>query len=67
MLVITVQVMAEAANECIHSILHFCRSGKLLPKIADFVVSDKSIKIRQHCIKYLLQVYLRKYLDCFKW
>ena len=53
---ITVQVMADAANECLHSILHHCRSGKLLPKISHFILTDKSAKIRQHCIKYLLQV-----------
>eukprot|EP00210_Caulerpa_lentillifera_P006256 g5975.t1 len=56
-LTITVQVMAEAADECIQWILHYCRSGKLLPKIVDCIVSEKCSKIRQHCIKYLLQVF----------
>lgn len=50
------QVMAEAADLCAHSLLHHCPSPKLLKPLADVICTDKNPKLRQHCAKYMLQV-----------
>ncbi|KAL0035610.1 hypothetical protein WJX79_002530 [Trebouxia sp. C0005] len=54
--VITVQVMAEAADLCCHTLVHHCPSPRLLKPIADAVCTDKNAKLRQCCAKYMLQV-----------
>ncbi|GMH33117.1 hypothetical protein BSKO_00951 [Bryopsis sp. KO-2023] len=55
-LIITVQVMADAADKCVHSILRYCQCGRLVPKICEVLISDRNAKSRQHCSKFLLQV-----------
>ena len=50
------QVMADAADLCVHSLLHHCPSPKLLKPLADVICTDKNAKLRQHCAKYMLQV-----------
>ncbi|DBB01644.1 hypothetical protein WJX77_005003 [Trebouxia sp. C0004] len=54
--VITVQVMAEAADLCCHTLVHHCPSPRLLKPIADAVCTDRNAKLRQCCAKYMLQV-----------
>ena len=55
-LIITVQVMAEAADVAAQTILHHCQTGKVVQKVCWGVTSDRNAKTRQHCTKYLLQV-----------
>ena len=50
--------MAEAANECVVSIIQNCHSHRLLPTICTAVCTDRNPKLRQHCATYLLQVLL---------
>ena len=49
------QVMADAADLCCHTLLHHCHSPKLLRSLCDVVRTDKNSKIRLCCAKYLLQ------------
>ena len=49
------QVMADAADLCCHTLLHHCHSPKLLRSLCDVVRNDKNSKIRLCCAKYLLQ------------
>lgn len=55
-LVITVQVISEAADTCLHTVVHHCHSLKLLQVVCTALCSDKNAKIRLHCSSYLLQV-----------
>jgi hypothetical protein len=55
-LVITVQVMAEASDACVRELLRNCPTPRALPVIADAITKDKSPKLRQCCVAYLLQV-----------
>ena len=50
------QVMAEAADLCAHTLVHHCRSPRLLKPIADALCTDKNVKLRHFCAKYMLQV-----------
>ena len=52
------QVMADAADLCCHTVLHHCHSPKLLRSLCDVVRTDKNSKIRLCCAKYLLQASL---------
>ena len=51
-----VQVMAEAADLCAHTLVHHCRSPRLLKPIADALCTDRNAKLRHFCAKYMLQV-----------
>lgn len=54
-LVITVQVMSDATDTCLHTIVHHCHAPKLLQAICTGLCTDKNPKIRMHCSSYLLQ------------
>ncbi|KAK9807883.1 hypothetical protein WJX72_012183 [[Myrmecia] bisecta] len=55
-LVITVQIMADSADLGMRTLLHHCRSPRLLPRLCDAICTDRSAKLRQSCAEYLLQV-----------
>eukprot|EP00803_Ostreobium_quekettii_P000644 evm.model.scf_83.8 EVM.evm.TU.scf_83.8 scf_83:153419-159961(+) len=55
-LIITIQVMAEAADVAVQTILYNCQMGRAAQKVCQAVTSDRNAKLRQHCTKYLLQV-----------
>eukprot|EP00878_Enallax_costatus_P031208 GHUV01034104.1.p1 GENE.GHUV01034104.1~~GHUV01034104.1.p1 ORF type:complete len:529 (+),score=166.68 GHUV01034104.1:627-2213(+) len=55
-LVITVQVVSEAADSAAKGILHHCHAPKLVPCVCDIMTADKSAKLRKHCSVLLLQV-----------
>ena len=50
------QVMAEAANEGILSIIEHCHTHRILPVICKVICTDRNPKLRQYCTSYLLQV-----------
>ena len=52
------QVMAEAADLCCHTLVHHCPSPRLLKPIADAICTDRNAKLRQCCAKYMLQASL---------
>lgn len=54
--VITVQVMAEAADQCIRQLFVNCRVARLIPKIADLARNDRSHVLRERCAEYLVLV-----------
>ncbi|KAK9849651.1 hypothetical protein WJX84_004288 [Apatococcus fuscideae] len=58
-LIITVQVMADAADACCSTIIQHCVSARLMSRICDVVKADKNAKLRQHCAGYLLKQYCR--------
>ena len=47
------QVMAEAADVGVRTILHHCQGGRVLQILADFMCKDKNPKIRQFGATYL--------------
>ncbi|KAK9835750.1 hypothetical protein WJX74_007289 [Apatococcus lobatus] len=55
-LIITVQVMADAADACCSTIIQHCVSARLMSRICDVVKADKNAKLRQHCAGYLLKM-----------
>ncbi|KAK9862360.1 hypothetical protein WJX84_010387 [Apatococcus fuscideae] len=55
-LIITVQVMADAADACCHTIIQQCLSLRLMVRTCDTIKTDKNAKLRQHCSIYLLQM-----------
>lgn len=59
MLVITVQVMADAADACARELVGSHRHPKLLAAVCDAVTTDKNAKLRQACSSYLLEVCAR--------
>lgn len=59
-LVITIQVMAEAADLGVRTILQHCQGGRVLQILADFMCKDKNPKVRQFGATYL-QVILEEW------
>eukprot|EP00775_Hariotina_reticulata_P009313 gene9313-9478_t len=55
-LVITVQVVSEAADTAAKGILHHCHAARLVPCVCDAVTKDKNAKLRQHCSTFLVQI-----------
>ena len=53
-----VQVMADAADLCCHTLVHHCPSQRLLKPLADALCTDRNVKLRQCSAKYMLQVSL---------
>ncbi|MEW5302143.1 MAG: hypothetical protein WDW36_004952 [Sanguina aurantia] len=55
-LVITVQIMADSAHECIQMLLAECQTAKLMAMMAEGVVKEKNPKSRKFCAAYLVQM-----------
>ncbi|CAN4113719.1 unnamed protein product [Withania somnifera] len=56
LVVITVLVIAESADNCIKTMLRNCKVGRALPPIADSAKNDKSAVLRARCCEYALLV-----------
>ncbi|KAJ4747074.1 CLIP-associating protein [Rhynchospora pubera] len=56
LVVITVLVIAESADNCIKTILRNCKVARALPKIADTAKNDRSAVLRARCCEYALLV-----------
>ncbi|GFH08045.1 uncharacterized protein HaLaN_02944, partial [Haematococcus lacustris] len=50
---ITVQVMAEAADTCVKTLLANCQSHRAIPVLAQTAIKDKNARIRHGCASYL--------------
>lgn len=50
------QVMADAADTALHTILTHCHANRVVVKICESLTNDKSPRLRTCCAKYLLQI-----------
>ncbi|XP_042390436.1 CLIP-associated protein-like isoform X1 [Zingiber officinale] len=56
LVVITVLVIAESADNCIKTMLRNCKVARVLPRIADAAKNDKSAVLRARCCEYALLI-----------
>ncbi|WOL00181.1 CLIP-associated protein [Canna indica] len=56
LVVITVLVIAESADNCIKTMLRNCKVARILPRIADTAKNDKSAVVRARCCDYALLI-----------
>ncbi|WCJ38160.1 CLIP-associated protein [Euphorbia peplus] len=56
LVVITVLVIQESADNCIKTMLRNCKVARVLPKIADCAKNDRSAILRARCCEYALLV-----------
>lgn len=56
LVVITVLVIAESADNCIKTMLRNCKVSRVLPRIADSAKSDRSAVLRARCCEYALLI-----------
>ncbi|XP_060174865.1 CLIP-associated protein-like isoform X1 [Lycium barbarum] len=56
LVVITVLVIAESADNCIKTMLRNCKVGRALPRIADSAKKDKNAVLRARCCEYALLI-----------
>ncbi|KAK4351658.1 hypothetical protein RND71_030971 [Anisodus tanguticus] len=56
LVVITVLVIAESADNCIKTMLRNCKVGRALPHIADSAKYDKNAVLRARCCEYALLI-----------
>uniref|UniRef100_A0A0E0K2G2 TOG domain-containing protein n=1 Tax=Oryza punctata TaxID=4537 RepID=A0A0E0K2G2_ORYPU len=56
LVVITVLVIAESADNCIKTILRNCKVSRILPLIADTAKNDRSAILRARCSEYALLI-----------
>ncbi|XP_074555696.1 CLIP-associated protein-like [Curcuma longa] len=56
LVVITVLVIAESADNCIKTMLRNCKVARVLPRIADTAKNDKSAVLRARCCEYALLI-----------
>ncbi|KAL5213292.1 hypothetical protein ABZP36_024139 [Zizania latifolia] len=56
LVVITVLVIAESADNCIKTILRNCKVSRILPLIADMAKNDRSAVLRARCCEYALLI-----------
>ncbi|KAK4775013.1 hypothetical protein SAY86_009948 [Trapa natans] len=56
LVVITVLVIAESADNCIKTLLLNCKVARILPRIADSAKNDRSSILRARCCEYALLV-----------
>ncbi|XAR61010.1 hypothetical protein NMG60_11034581 [Bertholletia excelsa] len=56
LVVITVLVIAESADNCIKTMLRNCKVARILPRIADCAKNDRSAVLRARCCEYALLV-----------
>lgn len=54
LVVITVLVIAESADNCIKTMLRNCKVARILPRIADAAKNDRSAILRARCCEYAL-------------
>ncbi|KAK7267504.1 hypothetical protein RIF29_20179 [Crotalaria pallida] len=54
LVVITVLVIAESADNCIKTMLCNCKVARVLPRIADCAKNDRSAALRARCCDYAL-------------
>uniref|UniRef100_A0A2N9HLU7 TOG domain-containing protein n=1 Tax=Fagus sylvatica TaxID=28930 RepID=A0A2N9HLU7_FAGSY len=56
LVVITVLVIAESADNCIKTMLRNCKVVRVLPRIADCAKNDRSAILRARCCEYALLI-----------
>ncbi|KAF5174856.1 Clip-associated protein [Thalictrum thalictroides] len=56
LVVITVLVIAESADNCIKTMLRNCKVARVLPRIADSAKNDRSAVLRARCCDYALLI-----------
>ncbi|KAK1290925.1 CLIP-associated protein [Acorus calamus] len=56
LVVITVLVIAESADNCIKTMLRNCKVARVLPRIADSAKNDRSAVLRARCCEYALLI-----------
>ncbi|MBA0704513.1 hypothetical protein Golax_016767 [Gossypium laxum] len=56
LVVITVLVIAESADNCIKMMLHNCKVARVLPRIADCAKNDRNAVLRARCCEYALLI-----------
>ncbi|XP_010263998.1 PREDICTED: CLIP-associated protein-like [Nelumbo nucifera] len=56
LVVITVLVIAESADNCIKTMLRNCKVARVLPRIADCAKNDRSAVLRARCCEYGLLI-----------
>ncbi|EFJ10591.1 hypothetical protein SELMODRAFT_127796 [Selaginella moellendorffii] len=62
LVVITVLVIAESADNCIKTMLRNCRVARVLPRIVDSAKNDRNATLRMRCCEYALVV-LERWAD----
>ncbi|KAL8137117.1 hypothetical protein V2J09_003118 [Rumex salicifolius] len=56
LVVITVLVIAESADNCIKTMLRNCKVARILPRIADSAKNDRNAVLRARCCEYALLI-----------
>ncbi|XP_058195992.1 CLIP-associated protein [Rhododendron vialii] len=56
LVVITVLVIAESADNCIKTMLRNCKVARVIPRIADCAKNDRNAVLRARCCEYALLV-----------
>ncbi|XP_024030060.1 CLIP-associated protein isoform X1 [Morus notabilis] len=56
LVVITVLVIAESADNCIKTMLRNCKVARVLPRMADCAKNDRSAILRARCCEYALLI-----------
>ncbi|KAJ1416845.1 Vacuole morphology and inheritance protein 14, Fab1-binding region [Sesbania bispinosa] len=56
LVVITVLVIAESADNCIKTMLRNCKVARVIPRIADCAKNDRSAILRARCCDYALLI-----------
>ncbi|GAB2281986.1 hypothetical protein Dimus_016550 [Dionaea muscipula] len=56
LVVITVLVIAESADNCIKTMLRNCKLARILPRIADSAKNDRNAVLRARCCEYALLI-----------
>ncbi|XP_010548720.1 PREDICTED: CLIP-associated protein-like isoform X2 [Tarenaya hassleriana] len=56
LVVITVLVIAESADNCIKTMLRNCKVTRVLPRIADSAKNDRNAVLRARCCEYALLI-----------
>ncbi|KAK3415274.1 hypothetical protein EUGRSUZ_H00823 [Eucalyptus grandis] len=56
LVVITVLVIAESADNCIKTMLRNCKVSRVLPRLADCAKNDRNAVLRARCCEYALLV-----------
>ncbi|XP_038974796.1 CLIP-associated protein-like isoform X2 [Phoenix dactylifera] len=56
LVVITVLVIAESADNCIKTMLRNCKVARVLPRIADTAKNDRNAVLRARCCEYALLI-----------
>ncbi|XP_054805002.1 CLIP-associated protein isoform X2 [Prosopis cineraria] len=56
LVVITVLVIAESADNCIKTMLRNCKVARVLPRMADCAKNDRSAVLRARCCEYALLI-----------